>query len=70
MKKWISIKDREPEPYDTVLLFENGKDRQFWFGHFDCAANEFVYYFGTEQLSDKNITHWMPLPDFPKEQEK
>lgn len=64
--EWISVKDYMPEPYDTVLLFEDGKNSQAWFGHFDCATNEMVYYFGGDVRSDKNITHWMPLPAPPE----
>jgi len=68
MSQWISVKDRLPEPCESILLagetackscsplkVRNGKmnrQKNFEFGEFDCP-----FY----------ATHWMPLPEPPKD---
>lgn len=55
--EWISIKDRLPDEIGKVLVIDNGKiDINSWAGKY-----EGWYY------ANKNITHWMPLPELPKE---
>lgn len=54
---WIAVKDRLPDEIGKVLVIDNGKvDINSWAGKY-----EGWYY------ANKNITHWMPLPELPKE---
>lgn len=55
--QWIAVKDRLPNEIGKVLVIDNGKvDINSWAGKY-----EGWYY------ANKNITHWMPLPELPKE---
>ena len=61
---WISVKDRLPEPFSIVLCFMawGGYDvKQFEQNHF---FNQGSY----KRLEDGVVTHWMPLPEPPKEE--
>lgn len=63
MPRWISVKERLPEPYSWVL--------GFGFGETEMPIE--VFYDGSEWkdsvLGGWYITHWMPLPAPPKEDE-
>jgi len=69
--KWISVKDRLPEmknrmSEDVLILDEYG---QMSVEPFEIVNNEIVVDWGeagTRPLSD--FTHWMPLPEPPKEE--
>ena len=65
MNEWVSVKDRLPEYYREVLVHVNGciylamlfdqrmiNEPDYWCDH-------------SGQLG--KVTHWMPLPDAPKE---
>lgn len=65
--KWISVKDREPE-IGTVVI---GYAKQNPFSAYDVMrvrnlGNGFEMIRYHEYVS--NITHWMPLPEIPKEE--
>lgn len=78
MGKWISVKDRFPDFNTGVLVYAVGKadwliddhviaitdytDQKYGFNI--VGWNEPWQYF----LSNYEITHWMPLPDAPKEE--
>lgn len=57
---WISVEDRLPEPFVSVLAFRNGKisidyhEENGWFAY---------------DFEEKRATHWMPLPAPPTEKE-
>lgn len=51
MSEWISVKDRLPEKYERVLIFDN-KDGML----VGCFLDK----------PWKEATHWMPLPTPPK----
>lgn len=53
--QWISVKDSEPSD-ETWVLGTNGRDIECVFKHF------------TDCYSMTTITHWMPLPEAPKEE--
>jgi hypothetical protein len=53
---WIKCSDRLPDEIGKVLVIDNGKiDINSWAGKY-----EGWYY------TNKNITHWMPLPPKPE----
>ena len=61
--KWISVKDRLPEEWKTVLVFKPSIDAIIpaklrggsWYAAWDTTRLEYV-------------SHWMPLPMPPKEE--
>lgn len=57
MNEWISVKDRLPEPWVEVLVYR-GADWPVVSCEVDTNRN-WLHFF--------NITHWMPLPEPPKE---
>jgi len=52
---WISVKDRLPELGTVVLV---AKD----------IGSVNTTYFGVNGFRDESVTHWMPLPEPPKEE--
>ena len=66
---WISVKDRLPDNEQDVLAYLNdGEETRIapcnytngvWF---DCVMNCVVVL--------RHVTHWMPLPEPPKEEER
>lgn len=74
MADWISVKDKLPE--------EHVDEHQYEFEHYLCATvwNDVrMFGFGTRIGDDKQhfwsgnsiwddwVTHWMPLPELPKD---
>lgn len=58
---WVSVKDRLPEDYQRVLcLFESGTMEV----SFRASVKGFCYE-GFKQTG--KVTHWIPLPEPPKE---
>ena len=53
--RWISVKEREPAD-ETWVLGTNGRDIECVFKH------------DTDCYSMTTITHWMPLPEPPKDE--
>lgn len=77
---WISVKDRLPEPNTDVLLIAHGwKERSVYIGRLRTVEPTKSWLTGiTSKGSDWTIwgfsyivepivTHWMPLPEPPKE---
>ena len=61
---WISVKDRLPEMCtDVIVCNENGRVYSAWYNYGD---NSWLYAFTAEIITHK-VTHWMPLPEPPKE---
>ncbi len=84
MADWISVKDRLPEKKDSYLVVEdlfgdkiekicgftkNLSDVSFV--DFDGNTNPGWYDYDSEYgyFEVQNVTHWMPLPEPPKEEE-
>ena len=69
--KWISVKDRQPEDHEEVLVIVSGKPRK---NISRDAAYELAEYDPVDgwilemwpELKGAVVTHWMPLPDFPR----
>jgi len=67
--EWISVKDRLPEDDQCVLMFEKGQDclpTIGWYEERGCIAGFYVSSSFTNIRM--HVTHWMPLPQEPKEQ--
>lgn len=64
MSEWISVKDRLPENGKIVLAYSKEKGVTFthrlWFHQTDRP-------FVIEYEGMVKVTHWMPLPEPPKE---
>lgn len=62
--EWISVKERLPE-IDTPILgwHKMGKAFIYWFD----GTKDFPLRDGFGGRDGKSVTHWMPLPDPPKE---
>lgn len=68
MSGWISVKERLPEIETLVFFCVDGFDSAdmgkhigggvFWSVETDCDGVPISY---------KDVTHWMPLPDPPKQ---
>lgn len=58
--RWISVKERMPEDGKNVLAYEGGG---FYFLDW-CCDGEWV----VASASTAVVTHWMPLPEPPKEE--
>lgn len=75
---WHRVENELPNEYDTVIVcgrmkYDHEKDYEVFvdaaeYGPFDYAHDRWVtwndWYEGQEEFK---ITHWMPLPDPPKE---
>lgn len=62
--RWIPVTERLPEKFENCLIAnKRGKhydiDKGWWNGSFfdRCAKGSY-----------SNVTHWMPLPELPKEE--
>ena len=57
VQEWISVDDRLPDkPMKCLVYTKRG----------DCGGYEITYYNQGFYLQYSNVTHWMPLPPFPK----
>ena len=62
---WISVRDNQkPAKYHTVLLYAPYMDFMDT-GYFD--GDKFILIKMNERISNKDLTHWQPLPQPPKE---
>ena len=57
VQEWISVKERLPKPFESVLVFRDGK--------ISIDYNEGNGWFAYD-FNGKRVTHWMPLPQPPK----
>lgn len=66
--EWISVDDRMPEKVGLYLICRNGKVecayRQNFLGFSAIWNNDLTG--GYSIIPDKEVTHWMPLPEAPK----
>lgn len=64
---WISVKDRLPESFERVIVFRKAGKGEIIVEQGQYDVNGWWRVYGTRT---KNVTHWMPLPEPPKEDEK
>ena len=64
-QEWISVKDRLPEDYIKVLTCD-ARDNVHIFYHF----HQYESPFGIDASDQRyyEVTHWMPLPEPPKDE--
>ena len=65
-RRWVSVKERMPEKFENVIVANRrGKqvdmDKAWWNGSFFDRCGKGSY---------GHVTHWMPLPTPPKEDEE
>lgn len=83
--QWISVKERMPEKKDSYLVVKDlfgdkieticgftKNLRDVSFVDFDGNTNPGWYDYDSEYgyFEVNNVTHWMPLPEAPKEEEQ
>lgn len=54
MSDWISVEDKKPNYYEDLILW------------LEYAESSVISTVNAESFTD-NVTHWMPLPQPPKE---
>lgn len=59
---WISVKDRLPNHVNEVLMCDGD-------GYIEMGFCSNTRWFAYERPQPLNITHWMPLPNPPKQSE-
>lgn len=63
-KKWIPVTERLPETEDHVLAATQNKK-----GTYNIVKAYYCHDLGTWAAGmNSNVTHWMPLPEPPKEE--
>lgn len=61
--RWISVEERLPEKYHQVLVYgKNGFQIDYYAGAQSVCGNPLF------MVSEAKATHWMPLPEPPKEE--
>lgn len=68
---WISVEERLPEPEKEVIILNKRKHTDIDFltddgdgGYYWWKSDETIW------CDDDEITHWMPIPELPKEEKK
>jgi len=70
MSQWIKVEDKLPEVEKDVLLFDPGSCQRIFLGYIECeGAGKFWRVDGFSNCYLGDFTHWMPLPEPPKEEE-
>ena len=75
MSEWISVKDRMPGRYETVLIAistVNGYGdpaKLVTIGGYDHSRKRWEQYTSTDRqlCQGETVTHWMPLPEPPED---
>ena len=62
IQKWISVKDRLPEPGEYVLVCDTRED---WYGLWEFSGVAW-YDDSYKSWSNDEVTHWQYLPQPPK----
>jgi hypothetical protein len=73
MMEWISVEDRLPAEFDTILFVANEGKSIVCCGEYVRGAHDFDHIWLDRLRADAycdpaeayNVTHWMPLPEPP-----
>lgn len=64
MPRWISVEERLPEDYeDVVIIMRNGASSWYRVAYREYGG----WSFGGGRRVPDEVTHWMPIPQPPKE---
>jgi hypothetical protein len=67
---WIRVRDRLPNDYQPVIVSDDGEPEfAIFYDHYNGYGPTFVTPDCYEEERIEGITHWMPLPEPPKEEE-
>lgn len=62
--EWISVKDILPEKFTAVIVYRTRKGKSPIVEQGTMELNGWWKVFGTRT---KSVTHWMPMPEPPRE---
>lgn len=62
--EWISIKDKQPEVHQIVVLYSAGTYYPPTIGFWECEHGYCTV--NGDERTCWNVTHWLPLPEMPK----
>lgn len=66
LNEWINVKDKLPNNFETVLAF--CKDGGMFVGrHTPWDRWQIWTAMKSTRIVSRTVTHWMPLPESPKE---
>ena len=63
--KWISVNDRLPEPFVSVLVHMPG-EKPFPTVHEGFISNDGIWQSAMIRREPGEVTHWQPIPQPPK----
>ena len=69
MAEWISVKERLPEDQRSLLTV-NGHGEIRIMGLWSKRGDEWTWVHNGRMMHYNDITHWMPLPKPPEEDEQ
>ena len=68
-ERWIPVSERLPEPKtDVIAAWDDGEVWSVWQDWADDEDEDRLEYWNDDQSGIHTVTHWMPLPDPPKEE--
>lgn len=75
MMKWISVNDRLPKCNEKVLAFYDGEQEFMYYTYteFLDSKRPIIYSWQSYECLDvesDKVTHWMPLPKGPEDENK
>ena len=66
--EWISVEDHKPEPWENYLVSSlQSIGGEIWRTPHVAMYYENESWISIEAVILKNVTHWMPLPELPKD---
>lgn len=65
VQEWVSVKDRLPEPFVSVLVHMPGEE-PFTTVHEGFISNDGIWQSAMFRREPGEVTHWKPMPKPPK----